>query len=62
MDMTKFEDGDDSGFKAIAGELRRWVKQLVAPSDARIPEAASLRPQQADPGVMEGPSTSESES
>jgi len=61
MDMTKFEDGDDSGFKAVAGELRRWVKQLIAPSDAGIPKAATPRPPQPDPGVMEGPSTSESE-
>jgi hypothetical protein len=28
MDMTKFEDGNDPGFKAVAGELRRWVKEL----------------------------------
>jgi hypothetical protein len=62
MDMTRFEDGDDSGFKAVAGELRRWVKQLIAPSDARIPEAVALQPQQADPGVVKGLSTSESES
>jgi len=61
VDMTKFEDGDDSGFKAVAGELRRWVKQLIASSDARIPEAAALPPQEADPGVMEGFSASESE-
>ena len=62
MDMTKFEDEDDPGFKAVAGELRRWVKQLIAPSAARTPEAAVLQPRQADHGVMEGLSTSESES
>ncbi|KAI9856827.1 MAG: hypothetical protein M1813_008764, partial [Trichoglossum hirsutum] len=28
MDMTKFEDRNDPGFTAIAGELRRWVKEL----------------------------------
>ena len=28
MDMTKFEDRNDPGFKAVAGELRRWVKEL----------------------------------
>ena len=28
MDMTKFEDGNDPGFKAVAGELRRWVREL----------------------------------
>ena len=62
MDMTKFEDGDDPGFKAVAGELRRWVKRLIAPSDARIPETAALHTQQADPDLMEGLPTSESES
>ena len=35
MDMTRFEDENDSGFKAVAGELRRWVKQLIAPGDAK---------------------------
>jgi len=29
MEMTKFEDVDDPGFVAIAGELRRWVKGLA---------------------------------
>ena len=28
MDMTKFEDGDDPGFVAVAGELRRWCREL----------------------------------
>ena len=28
MDMTKFVDEDDPGFKAVAGELRRWSKEL----------------------------------
>jgi hypothetical protein len=28
MDITKFEDGDDPGFKAVAGELRRWLREL----------------------------------
>ncbi|RDW67886.1 hypothetical protein BP6252_09282 [Coleophoma cylindrospora] len=32
MDMTKFEYADDPGFTAIAGELRRWVKNLSASS------------------------------
>ena len=62
MDMTRFEDENDSGFKAVAGELRRWVKQLIAPGDAKIPQAVALQPQQADSSVMEGLSTSESES
>jgi hypothetical protein len=28
MDMTKFEGGDDPGFVAITGELRRWCREL----------------------------------
>lgn len=36
MDMTKFEDVDDPGFLAIAGELRRWCRELSSsPSGAR---------------------------
>jgi hypothetical protein len=27
--MTKFESLDDPGFVAVAGELRRWIKQLA---------------------------------
>ncbi|KAI1452410.1 Alpha/Beta hydrolase protein [Annulohypoxylon moriforme] len=30
MDMTKFQDEDDPGFVSVAGELRRWVKELSA--------------------------------
>lgn len=29
--MTKFEDMDDPGFKAIAGELLRWIKAFSVP-------------------------------
>ncbi|KAF2011165.1 hypothetical protein BU24DRAFT_454648 [Aaosphaeria arxii CBS 175.79] len=29
MDMTKFEGTNDPGFIAVAGELRRWVKELA---------------------------------
>ena len=35
MDMTKFEDSDDAGFKAIVGELRRWVKDFARPEIQR---------------------------
>jgi hypothetical protein len=37
MDMTKFEDLDDPGFVAVAGELRRWCRELSSsyPSGAR---------------------------
>jgi protein SERAC1 len=44
MDMTKFERGDDPGFTAIVGELRRWIKQLTVLSSVSGPGAA--RPQQ----------------
>ena len=37
MDMTKFENAEDPGFKAVAGELRRWVKELARPGDATVP-------------------------
>jgi hypothetical protein len=38
MDMTKFEDVDDPGFLAVAGELRRWCRELSSssPSGARV--------------------------
>jgi len=29
MDMTKFKDAEDPGFVAVAGELRRWVKDIA---------------------------------
>lgn len=29
MDMTKFDNADNPGFKAVAGELQRWVKALT---------------------------------
>jgi hypothetical protein len=35
MNMTKFENVDDPGFKAVAGELRRWVKESIQPRNAR---------------------------
>lgn len=37
--MTKFEYLDDPGFTAIAGELRRWIKELTIPSNASAPGA-----------------------
>ena len=43
--MTKFEQGDDPGFTAIVGELRRWIKGLTVPRNASVSGAA--RPQQA---------------
>lgn len=35
MNMTKFESGDDPGFTAVAGELRRWVKEITKLESAR---------------------------
>jgi hypothetical protein len=31
MGMTRFDDKDDAGFKAITRELRRWIKGLTMP-------------------------------
>jgi hypothetical protein len=28
MDMTKFEDIGDPGLVSVAGELRRWIKEI----------------------------------
>jgi len=41
MDMTKFEDENDPGFKAVAGELRRWVKEL---DQSRISDSEKTTP------------------
>lgn len=41
MDMTKFENADDPGFKAVVGELRRWVKELARSQNARLPQVES---------------------
>ena len=48
MDMTKFENGDDPGFTAVAGELRRWVKESIAPSNAEVTTSDALKRKQAD--------------
>jgi hypothetical protein len=42
MDMTKFEHEDDPGFRAIAGELRRWIKEVTVPSNTPMPGAERL--------------------
>ncbi|KAF7508072.1 hypothetical protein GJ744_009654 [Endocarpon pusillum] len=41
MDMTKFENADDPGFKAVAGELRRWVRALAKSENARLLQTGS---------------------
>lgn len=35
--MTKFEHLDDPGFTAVAGELRRWIKELTTRGNASAP-------------------------
>jgi len=39
MDMTKFEDLEDPGFVAVAGELRRWIKELVGAGGASLSQS-----------------------
>jgi hypothetical protein len=41
MDITKFEIADDPGFKAVVGELRRWVEELARSENARLPYVES---------------------
>ncbi|KAK7177280.1 hypothetical protein PSPO01_16676, partial [Paraphaeosphaeria sporulosa] len=41
MDMTKFEGVDDSGFLAVAGELRRWARALARPGIGRAVDEPS---------------------
>jgi hypothetical protein len=58
MDMTKFEDVEDPGFIAVAGELRRWVKELIRAGDASSPQLGigSSQRNAANGGVGEGAS------
>ena len=52
MDMTKFRDTDDQGFIAVAGELRRWSKEL----DKALDEPHTLTPSAANRDVpLPGP-------
>lgn len=44
--MTKFEREDDPGFTAIAGELRRWIKEMIPQSNAGIHRVSALEQQQ----------------
>jgi protein SERAC1 len=46
MDMTRFEHGDDPGFIAVVGELRRWIKELTVLSSVSVPEVARSQQQQ----------------
>lgn len=46
MDMTKFEHEDEPGFTAITGELRRWIKESIAQSNAGTRRVGELEQQQ----------------
>jgi hypothetical protein len=48
MDMTKFENADDSSFAIFAGELRRWVKHLAEAENTGVPEVIAAQPSQAE--------------
>ncbi|KAF2741827.1 hypothetical protein M011DRAFT_413767, partial [Sporormia fimetaria CBS 119925] len=37
MDMTKFSDTSDPGYRSVTGELRRWVKELARAAAASGP-------------------------
>lgn len=57
MDMTKFEDVNDPGFIAVAGELRRWSKELaqsIAPSLTSITKAAQMSASVSSPDPQVG--------
>jgi hypothetical protein len=41
MDMTKFEDADDPGFKAVVGELHRWVKESTRLENTSSPQSGT---------------------
>jgi hypothetical protein len=47
MDMTKFEDVNDPGFVAIAGELGRWSRELAS---AKAPKLVPTPGAGANPG------------
>lgn len=44
MDMPKFANSDDPGFRALCGELRRWIR-----------EAEANKTRDADPSVTKKP-------
>lgn len=43
MDITKDKKEDDPGFKAVVGELRRWVKESVRSEKTRLLELEAER-------------------
>ncbi|KAH0536046.1 hypothetical protein FGG08_007053 [Glutinoglossum americanum] len=40
--MTKFDNRDDPGFIAVAGQLRRWVNEVISSSSRGITEAGQM--------------------
>jgi hypothetical protein len=47
--MTKFEDVQDPGFVAVAGELRRWTKSLGRQQNSGPPQ---VRPESSGRRVL----------
>jgi len=41
--MTKYEDASDPGFTAVVGELRRWIRELTAPSGTQVTSATTTQ-------------------
>jgi hypothetical protein len=39
--MARFEGADDPGFVAVAGELRRWARELAWPGTTRAVDETS---------------------
>ncbi|KAJ5875172.1 uncharacterized protein N7473_012519 [Penicillium subrubescens] len=59
MDMTKFEGGDDPGFIAVVGELRRWVKESVPSESIRPPQLRAKGSERCTAGEEAGRRTTE---
>jgi hypothetical protein len=54
MDMAKFEREDDPGFIAVAGELRRWVKESITSESSRSPQLEAEGSQRCSVGEEAG--------
>lgn len=49
MDMPKYMDDEDSAFIAVTSELRRWVREVVAPIATELPRLTSSDNQYGQP-------------
>ncbi len=45
--MARFESEDDPGFRAVTGELRRWIKHLTVVENPKTLNASITQPSQA---------------